>query len=184
MLSKNNNLISFRVYKMTTSFKLLKSILTLALFFSSCLWLIFLFILGGILLGYESSFGLEGITENFDVASKSARIVFTIYILIGYALIIYLIYMLRKLVISLNAGKLFTKFQSSEFNLVGQIIIWLVIINSISEFVFKLIVSSNLEVKASFPDFWLFLALGSFFIILGQVFEKARLIREENELTI
>lgn len=169
---------------MIISFKLLKGILSLALFFTTCLWLIFLFILGGILLGYESTFGLENMTEDFELNSKTARIVLTTYLLGGYAAIIYVVYILRKLVISLNTGRLFTKFQSAGFNLIGQIIIWLVLISSISEFILKLTLNSRFEVKASFPDFWLFLALGSFFIVLGRVFEKARLIREENELTV
>ncbi|PTX44743.1 Protein of unknown function (DUF2975) [Christiangramia gaetbulicola] len=169
---------------MITSFKLLKGILSLALFFSICLWLIFLFILGGIILGYGGTFGLENILEDFELNSKTTRIVLTTYLLGGYAVIIYVVYILRKLVVSLNTGRLFTKFQSAGFNLIGQIIIWLVVISSISDFILKLILNSRFEVKASFPDFWLFLAVGSFFIALGQVFEKARLIREENELTV
>ena len=167
-----------------TSIKLLKGILSLALFFSAAFWVIFLFIFGGILLGYEGNIGLENITEGIVLNSKTAKISFVIYILIGYAVIIYIIYILRKLVVSLNSGRLFTKFQSTGFKLIGQLIVWLVILSSIIEFVLKIFLESRLELEASFPDFWLFLALGTFFIVLGQVFEKARALREENELTV
>lgn len=169
---------------MTTSFKLLKGILSVALFFSSALWLIFLTILGGILFGFEGNFGLENITKEIDLTSNAARISFVVYILAGYAVIVYIIYTLRKLVASLNSGRIFTRFQSTGFNLVGWLIIWLVIVSAISEFILKLVINSRFEIEASFSDFWLFLALGTFFIVLGQVFEKARLMREENELTV
>lgn len=169
---------------MTTSFKLLKGILSIALFFSTLLWFIFLIILVGIVLGVDGGYGLHRVAEDFDLSSKAAKLALVTYILAGYAGIIYIIYILRKLVISLDSGNLFTKFQSTGFNLVGQLIIWLVIISSIAEFAMKLFFASRLEVETSFPDFWLFLALGVFFIVLSQVFEKARLMREENDLTV
>ena len=169
---------------MTTSFKLLKGILSIALFFSTVLWLIFLLILVGIISGIDGSFGLHRVAEDFDLISKGAKLALVTYILVGYAGIIYIIYILRKLIISLNSGNLFTKFQCTGFNLVGQLIIWLVILSAVVEFVMKLIFDSRLEVETNFPDFWLFLALGAFFIVLSQVFEKARLMREENDLTI
>lgn len=169
---------------MNTSFKLLKGILNIALFFSSALWFIFFLILVGIILGVDGSFGLHRVAEDLDLTSIEAKLALVIYILVAYGAIIYIIHILRKLVISLDSGNLFTKFQCAGFNLVGQLIIWLVILSAIIEFVMKLIFTSKLEVKTSFPDFWLFLALGAFFIVLSQVFEKARLMREENELTV
>ena len=169
---------------MNTSFKFLKAILNIALFFSSVLWLIFLLVLVGIILGIDASFGLDRVAEDLDLTSIEAKMALVIYILTAYAAIIYIIYILRKLVISLDSGSLFTKFQCAGFNLVGQLIIWLVILSAVIEFVMKLIFASKLEVETSFPDFWLFLALGAFFIVLSQVFEKARLMREENELTV
>jgi len=169
---------------MTTSFKLLKGILSIALFFSTALWLIFLIIFAGILLGIDGNFGLERIAEDLDLTSKTAKLALVTYVLGAYAAIIYIINTLRRLVKSLDSGSLFTKFQCAGFNLVGQLIIWLVIISAVAEFIMKLIFASRLEVETSFPDFWLFLALGAFFIVLGQVFEKARLMREENELTV
>lgn len=169
---------------MTTSFKLLKGILSIALFFSTLLWLIFLIILAGIVLGIDGTYGLHRVAEDFDLSSRGAKLALVAYILAGYAGIIYIIYILRKLVISLDSGNLFTKFQCTGFSLVGQLIIWLVILSAVVEFVLKLFFVSRLEVETSFPDFWLFLALGTFFIVLSQVFDKARLMREENELTV
>lgn len=169
---------------MTTSFKLLKGILSIALFFTTLLWLIFLIILAGLLFGIDGNFGLERIAEDLDLTSKVAKLALVTYILVAYAAIIYIIYTLRRLVKSLDSGILFTKFQCTGFNLVGQLIIWMVILSAVVEFIMKLIFASRLEVETSFPDFWLFLALGAFFIVLGQVFEKARTMREENELTV
>lgn len=181
MLSKNDNQNN---PLMTSSFKFLKAILNIALFFSGLLWMAFLFILAGIFLGFEGNYGLENIAEDLDLTSKTTKIILVTYILIGYAVIIYIIYILRKLISSFSSGKLFTRFQCAGFRLVGQLIIWLIVLSTIFEFGLRIFLASRFKIKTEFPDFWLILALGAFFMVLGQVFEKARTIREENELTV
>jgi hypothetical protein len=42
----------------------------------------------------------------------------------------------------------------------------------------------SLDMELSVNSFWFTLALGLFFILLSKVFEQAKNIKEENELTV
>ena len=103
-------------------------------------------------------------------------------------LLVYTIYILRKLVRNIFKGKLFTRYQATSLNLIGQLIILITLAQSFTEFMARLFLESEMglvmELDLSFISFWFVLAIGLFFIYLSKIFENARLLKEENELTV
>ncbi len=103
-------------------------------------------------------------------------------------LILYTVFILRKLVRNFLKGKLFTRFQIATLNMVGQLIILITIAQGIIDFLGKILIDStvgiNLGVEFSFGSFWFILAIGLFFIYLSKIFQNAKDLKEENELTV
>lgn len=101
---------------------------------------------------------------------------------------VYGLYVLRKLIRSFFRKKLYTKLQIASLNLSGRLICLSVIFGAISEFLKRIIVDSrislNFGMELTFSSFWIILAFGIFLIFLSKVFENARLLKQENELTI
>lgn len=101
---------------------------------------------------------------------------------------VYIIYLLRKLVRSFFKLKFYTRLQISLFNLIGQLIILAaiskVIINFFSSLILESKIRTNFKVDTSFDNLFFVLAMGLFFIYMSKLFENARKIKEENELTI
>jgi hypothetical protein len=85
---------------------------------------------------------------------------------------------------SLISKSLFTDLQIASFKLIGQLIITLTIVDSISSFVFEAIFKNHLEIRFVFFDFWFSISLGLFFVFLSNIFQKAKYYKEENELTV
>lgn len=98
------------------------------------------------------------------------------------------IYHLRLLVSNFLTGKIFTELQVKYLNRIGI----LVILTSIANLLFPILkgifstekLRINLGISADFGSFWFSFALGLFFIFLSEVFEKARLLKEDQDYTI
>ncbi|TDN95519.1 hypothetical protein DET49_101117 [Salegentibacter sp. 24] len=103
-------------------------------------------------------------------------------------LFIFIIYVLRKLIKSFFKDRVFTPFQIKALNLTGQLIIIVTIVAPILNFISSLILKNkarmSLDMELSVNSFWFTFALGLFFILLSKVFEQAKNIKEENELTV
>lgn len=101
---------------------------------------------------------------------------------------IYLIDLFRKLVRSFFKPKLFTKFQVTRLNLIGLLIIFTSFGDGILNFFAGAILQEKTQVgftiENNFGSFWFTLGLGLFFILLSKAFENARILKEENELTV
>lgn len=112
---------------------------------------------------------------------------FTAELLIG-GLILYTVYILRKLVRDFLKGKFFTTFQIATLNLVGQLIVVITLTSGLTDFLGKILIESKATLRVgmdfSFGSFWFILALGLFFIYLSKIFENAKNLKEENELTV
>lgn len=114
-------------------------------------------------------------------------ILLTAELVIG-GLILYTVYILRKLVRSFLKGKFFTSFQIAALNLVGQLIVIITLAQGFTDFLGKLLVEAKAHVAIgmdlSFGSFWFILAIGLFFMYLSKIFKNAKFLKEENELTI
>jgi hypothetical protein len=103
-------------------------------------------------------------------------------------LVLYTVYILRKLVRNFLKGKLYTTLQITALNLVGQLIILITLAQGVIEFFGKIVIDSRVGIdfgmKLSFGSFWFILAIGLFFIYLSKIFQNAKNLKEDNELTV
>lgn len=125
-----------------------------------------------------------GDAEEFKIKSKNALYTFLTYGLLSGALWIYIIYIFKNLIQNLIFGPLFTKFQIASFKLIGQLIIFMTILDETSIMVVKAIFNSRLEIEFDIFDFWFVIAIGTFLIFLSKIFNKARILKQETELTV
>ncbi len=166
------------------SIQILKIILNITFIFSILICIAL--IATSIYLGFIGSldYPMDQISFLFPIDSNVAAITMLIYSIFLYGFIIYIVYLLKRVVNSLDQGLLFTRFQIAALNLIGQLIIWATVLKAMTEFILKAIFNSKIQLTISFSDFWLYIALGAFFIVLAKVFERAKLLKEENELTV
>lgn len=141
-----------------------------------------------ITLGFGESF--YPMTINGDIVTEitpSTIFIFSAELVIG-GLILYTVYILRKLIRNFLKGKLYTRFQVATLNLVGQLIILITLAKGFIDFLGKMLFKSRVEMdlsmELSFGSFWFILAIGLFFIYLSKIFENAKKLKEENELTV
>ena len=126
----------------------------------------------------------ERTIENFTPA--------TIALLLGefviYGVSIYIIYLLRKLVRNFFKMKFFTELQGALLIRIGKLMVLTIIAEAVFNFFSSLILTGKtrlvLELEPSFNNFFVTMALGLFFIFLGKLFENARVLREEHDLTV
>jgi len=125
--------------------------------------------------------------EKIEVYSASVIIVIFLGVLKS-VLYIFIIYVLRKLIKSFFKDNLFTRFQINALNLAGQLIILATVVtpilNTISSFILKREARIKFNIELSMNSFWFTLAIGLFFILLSKVFQQAKNIKQENELTV
>lgn len=101
---------------------------------------------------------------------------------------VYAIFKLRKLIRNFFKGKLYTLFQIHSLRLIGRLILIITLLTTVLEFGAALLISEQLRIglkmDSTFGSFWFVLALGLFFMYLATIFEQARILKEDNELTI
>ncbi len=168
----------------SNSIRSLKLILNTTLIFSIFIWCGFIGATFYLLFIGDLNYPMDNISFLFPLDTKAATASMLVYSIFLYGFIVWIIHLLRRIVQSLEKGILFTRFQIAGFNLIGQLIVWITVLKAVAEFILKIIFNSRLEIGISFSYFWLYIALGSFFIVLGKIFERAKIIREENDLTV
>jgi hypothetical protein len=125
--------------------------------------------------------------EKIEIYTTPVAIVIFLGVLKS-CLFIFIICVLRKLIKSFFKDTLFTRFQINALNLTGQLIILATIVTPILNFISTMILKSkarmSLDIELSMNSLWFTLAIGLFFILLSKVFQQAKNIKEENELTV
>ncbi|MCY2686287.1 DUF2975 domain-containing protein [Salinimicrobium sp. TH3] len=103
-------------------------------------------------------------------------------------LVLYTVYVLRKLVRSFFKGKLYTRFQIAALHLVGQLIVIITLAQAFTDSTGKMLIEAKADIAVginfSFGSFWFVLAIGLFFMYLSKIFRSAKILKEENELTV
>ena len=166
---------------------LLKTILDICLYFlllsliSSVVFIVIYLITGEILIPIT----IDG--SNIIEFTTPIQFLICVELLIA-SLFVYTIYILRKLIRNFFKGKLFTSFQITSLRLIGQLIILTTICQGIINILAPIIIEKKgrigIEIDFSFGSFWFILATGLFFIFLSKIFENAKQLKEENELTV
>ncbi|OEY72270.1 DUF2975 domain-containing protein [Salegentibacter salarius] len=121
--------------------------------------------------------------EEFEIKSKNALYTSLSYELLSSGVWIFILYLFKNLMQDLIAGPLFTKLQIASFKLIGQLIIFITILNELFRFVYKVIFNKRIEINFDHFNLW-FVIFGLFLIFLSKIFNQARIIKEENELTV
>ncbi|SFG05780.1 Protein of unknown function [Salegentibacter agarivorans] len=163
----------------------LKNIFSVAYYLMIIGWiLLFGFLLYAIFISPGDILEILHDAEEFKIKSKNALYSSLTYELLSSAVWIYILYLFKNLMKELISGPLFTKLQIASFKLIGQLIILITIVDAISIFVFKVIFNGRLELNFDLFDFWFVIGIGLFLIFLSQIFNQARVMKEENELTV
>ena len=145
-------------------------------------------ILFGILLYsvFINSADILAIMENkmeFKLTSENALYTYVVYDLVLGIGFIYILYLFKNLMQELITGPLFTNLQIASFKLIGQLIIFITILNELFGIVYKVIFNNRIEINVDHFNLW-FVIFGLFLIFLSKIFNQARIIKEENELTV
>lgn len=122
--------------------------------------------------------------EKFKIKSENALYAVLVYGLLSGGVWVYILYLFKNLMHDLIAGPLFTKLQIASFKLIGQLIIFITIVDALSIFIFETIFYGRMEIKFDLFDFWFVIGIALFLIFLSKIFNQARLMKEENELTV
>ncbi len=158
-----------------------------------CFFLLLLSFIGAVFLtAMTTIFGSDFIPielkgQTISELTPTAFVVILAELFIG-GLLVYTIYILRKLIRNFFKGKLFTRYQIASLNLIGQLIIIITLGQGLIDFIATIFLEAKLrlglEIDLSFTSFWFILAIGLFFIYLSKIFDNARIMKEENELTV
>tara|TARA_R100000935_G_scaffold22829_1_gene41942 strand:+ start:30 stop:563 length:534 start_codon:yes stop_codon:yes gene_type:complete len=116
------------------------------------------------------------------------------YIILGFVILsriifIYTVIKFKHLVRLFFQGNFFSIAQIKIIRVIGKSIIIVAILNTLPSFIHKTFFEESPRTVtygqvASIDSFWFIIAVGLFFIFLGRIFDNARILKEENELTV
>ena len=154
--------------------------------------ILILALVGGVLVTlYLILFKSSGVTYtvlDHEVSYLDPTTVSLMLVQIGLELAFaYLIYSFRNLIREFYKEEIYTLTQINLLKKIGILIIGLSIGRAILSFIAEIVLNDSAKIllEIEFLDsFWFALALGLFFIFLSKIFQNARLMKEENELTV
>ena len=163
----------------------LKNIFSLAYYLMILGWVILLgFLLYAIFISTGYILEILGEAVEFNTESGNAQYTTLTYELLSGGVWIYLFLLFKNLMKNLLAGSLFTRFQIASFKLIGQLILLITIIDATTIFIFEAIFNGRLKISFDLFDFWFVIGIGLFLIFLSGIFNKAKILKEENELSV
>ncbi len=108
--------------------------------------------------------------------------------LLSRILFIYAILRFKHLVALFFKGVIFSLEQIKITGVIGKLILIAAILKSLPAFIYKhFIEEAPRTVNYNFAgvdSFWFIISIGLFFIFLSKIFDNARILKEENELTV
>jgi len=168
------------------SLNLLKTLIELFLFFS---------VLGGLAVIVVVPLKLINPELDIPISIKGVEVtggdwlslLVIILAAIGAAFFIYAIFMLRKVLQLFLQNEIFTDTVISHFKVIGRCIITSGVLTSVPMFFYNMIQRNNLGIEftsGGFDSLLLSVSLGLLFIVIGEIFQMAKNLQEENELTV
>ena len=149
-------------------------ILLIFLFFAS---IFLMYVLAGGNINYPFELSPDIVPD-----SKTSLLSFLIFFLIVTGGYFYFFSILRKLAQSMG-GKLFTKDQVRGLRYAGRLLIFITIIENFLAFIIS-IPFAGINTGFSFSEMLLYTGFGCFLLVLGEVFARGKVYKEENELTV
>lgn len=106
---------------------------------------------------------------------------------IGIAFFIYAMFVLRNVLKLFLINEIFNDVVIKSFKVIGKSLIAAAILNSVPTYIYMMIVQNKLDFKISGADFnslLLSISLGLLFIVISEIFNKAKILKDENDLTV
>lgn len=122
--------------------------------------------------------GIELITNDIF-----AKILMSISIIL-YLLIIYCIYLFKKVLLLFIKTKIFDQVVIKSFSKIGNILTLSGVIYLAISFISKIYFEQKIRLELSLNPNIILICLGLFFIILSEIFKTAKNTKQENDLTI
>ncbi|WP_203256464.1 DUF2975 domain-containing protein [Hyunsoonleella ulvae] len=123
--------------------------------------------------------------EDYDTSSLSipSLIAIVVVLTVIYILFVRAVYLLKDTLKDLSEGNYFSELITNNFKMIGKLILICGISYAVFKFVMRLLLLKDIRLGI---DFSLItpIIIGLFFMFLSEVFTKARLTEQENNLTI
>ena len=106
---------------------------------------------------------------------------------VGAFFFLYAIFVLRKVLILFTKREIFTDAVIRNFKIIGQCIIAATLCTTIPMFFYNMVARNNVGIEfngGGFDSLLLSVSLGLLFIVIGEIFQHAKNIKDENELTV
>lgn len=166
---------------------ILKTILDILFLFVIFGTVIFIIFIGIFIWNSEGSIPLR-VNDNLLTALNAEAYTVLGFVLVSRILFIYTVYKFKYLVRLFFKGKLLSVEQVRLVKVIGRLIVAVALLNTVPGFIYKTFFEpSPRRVDyglASVDSFWFIIAIGLFFMFLSKIFENARIMKEENELTV
>lgn len=166
---------------------ILKTILDILFLFVIFGTVIFLILVGIFMWNSEGSLPFR-VNDNLISSLNAEAYTVLGFVLVSRLLFIYTVYKFKYLVRLFFKGKFLSVEQVKLIRIIGRLIILVALLNTVPKVIYQTFFEpSPRRVDyglASVDSFWFIIAIGLFFLFLSKIFENARLMKEENELTI
>ena len=99
---------------------------------------------------------------------------------------VYAIFILRRVLILFQKNEIFTDKVIGYFRTIGKFIVISTLLSSLPLFFYNVINRGNIKIEfgAGFDSMLLWISLGLLFIVIAEIFNRAKLMKDENELTV
>lgn len=127
------------------------------------------------------TFQIQGVPmKAIDVPSK----IMVITGFLSYLVLIYCIYLFRKILGRFQQLNIFDEFVLMSFKKMGNLLVVSAFLTGIPSFLYRILHKGEISISIGFSPFFMLLCLGLFSIVLSEVFNISKNFKEENELTI
>ncbi len=101
-----------------------------------------------------------------------------------YFILIYCIYLFKKVLRCFQRLKMFDEIVIVNFNKIGYLLTVCSVLYGVSSFIYNTLYSKKINLEIGINSFLIMLSIGFFFTILSEIFKISKNLKEENELTI
>lgn len=101
-----------------------------------------------------------------------------------YFILIYCIYLFKKVLRCFQRLKMFDEIVIVNFNRIGYLLTVCSVLYGVSSFIYNTLYSKKINLEIGINSFLIMLSIGFFFTILSEIFKISKNLKEENELTI
>lgn len=166
---------------------ILKTILDILFLFVIFGTIIFLILVGIFMWNSEGSIPFR-VNDNLINSLNAEAYTVLGFVLLSRILFIFTVYKFKYLVRLFFKGKFLSVEQVRLIKIIGRLIVVVALLDTVPGVIYQTFFEpSPRRVDyglASVDSFWFIIAIGLFFMFLSKIFENARLMKEENELTI